>query len=162
MVWQNDGTGLAFDPAVASWRVLPPLDVPLGPDGPFSLAATAGGELAVLAADPVTGQGRLALLGDDGWRWDAETLPLPVGDETTLASAGDWLVVLSPVGSPAVYHVPSGRWDQDADGPAVQAPNTVWTEDQLVVWGGVDPGLTSAAVGSDGTTDMVWTPPVAG
>ena len=81
----------------------------------------------------------VALLRDEGWEWHETSIDFSSFPSLTAAGAGDWLVVFSADQAPVVIHLPSGAWQRNTQGPlsGVEAQNTVWTGDQLIIWGGV-------------------------
>ena len=77
---------------------------------------------------------------------------IEVGDATELshAAAGEWVVILDRDAGPVTLHLPSGDWERHEDSgiDGWSSPNTVWTGEQLVVWGGAEAPATPA----------IWTP----
>lgn len=82
---------------------------------------------------------------------------LPVADlaQSTIADAGQSIMLLAPQGPPVSVHVASGQHYEHTGAPiqGIEGPGTVWTGTQLVVWGGV---VTDADESEPG--GMVWTP----
>lgn len=158
VVWAHDGHGLSFDVRRGEWRVLPPL-VP--PDGSVrdSRVAVAGPALAVLALVGDAGTARYGLASWDGAAWEWRDVGVDLADfgTVTVAGAGDWIVVFRPEGPPYSIHVPTGEATRHDGAPvaAVQAPNAVWTGDELVVWGGAPVELVPGVE----PVGAVWTPP---
>jgi hypothetical protein len=79
-------------------------------------------------------------------------------DQASIAAAGEWILLFSPEQAPIIIHVPSREWTQDTDGhlAGLQAPDTVWTGDRLVVWGGASTPTESNPSPANGA---IWTPP---
>ena len=98
----------------------------------------------------------IEVLTDEGWEQHASGIPVERFDSVSVAAAGEWLAILASGQPPVVVHVPTGVWHVASDSPLIgmEAPNSVWTGEQLVVWGGV-PDDGSIHVGAD------WTPPTA-
>lgn len=155
VLWFPDGRGLAHDPRTGTWRELPTLALPDGSVPTVTRAAVAGGRVVVLAATADGGATGAAWLDGDRWRWPDDRLPIGLTDATTVVGAGDWVVAFSPATPPVVLHGPSGTWEVAGSGPRVEAPNTVWTGDRLVVWGGYGPEGGGAAA-------SVWVPSTTG
>lgn len=182
VLWEPTTGGVAFDPASERWRSM---QTPVPPDGELvdstavmtdlglvAIVENERSELSLALAD-VDGAGvdgaddvgaDVDGDGDRGWRW--LDLTLPVGDlpRATVAGAGEWVVVLPVDAPPITVHLPTGDWRAHTDGPAgaldrvgaFEAPNTVWTGDRLVVWGGATPpGADDAA----SVAGAVWVPP---
>jgi hypothetical protein len=74
----------------------------------------------------------------------------------SVVAAGDWLVLFSADESPVTVHVPAATWQRDEQGPVgtLDGPNTVWTGDCLIVWGG-----QAAPTATDPPAGARWTPP---
>lgn len=147
IVWGASDGGIAFDPATETWRTIePPPGRTTAEVTTSSLAVATDEGLAVVmagatgdgpdASEPATAS--VAVLRPDGWREIEATIPIARRRTISIAAAGEWLVVFSADEAPAMVHLPSGAWSRREDGPlgGVEAPNTVWTGDQLVVWGG--------------------------
>ncbi len=101
----------------------------------------------------------MATLVDGTWVWsDAAALPIEGLDTLTVASTGDWLMLLRPEGPPIIVDARSGNWTLSDKGPlaGVEGASTVWTGSQLVIWGGVATPVTGGDAPSIGA---VWTPP---
>ncbi len=160
VVWAGDRGGVAFDPGAYTWRTIDP---PLPSAGHVvdSHAVMSDAGLVVVAVvdvdDSLTVQ--LARPGADGWEWTHTALTVTSAEGLTAAPAGEWIVLFEAHDEPVTIHVPSGAWLRHHDGPlgGVEAPNTAWTGEQLVVWGGV-PDRTGVR-GPDVTDGAVWTPP---
>ena len=152
VVWSSRGRGLAYEPRSETWRLLPEIgEVNVVRSTPAVIAGT-----LVVVAETADGGRGVARWDDGAWTWRDVDLESSSFDALTVAAAGDWLVVLGPETAPAAIHVETGRVDTSPDSPiaGLQAPNTVWTGDALVVWGGVRPdGDINAPTGA------LWTPP---
>ena len=152
IVWGGIDGGVAFEPSSETWRIMDPPEPTEGEALAAIATVTDAGFVVLTSIDPETGA--VAVLGDDGWRWAETEIPIDGFDSVTVAAAGEWIVIFSAGSSPTTLHVPSGEWDQRADGPlgGVQGPNAVWTGSELIVWGGQadDPSAPGGAV---------WTPP---
>ena len=96
----------------------------------------------------------VALLQETGWQWRETNIPFTNFASVTAAGAGDRLAVFSTDQPPVMIHLPSGAWQRDTDGPlfGIEAPNTAWTGDELIVWGGVQDDANSQ-------NGARWTPP---
>ena len=68
------------------------------------------------------------------------------------------MLLFTPEEDPLIIHAPSGAWTQDDTWPlaGLQAPNTVWNGERLVVWGGTSTPTESIQSPADGA---IWTPP---
>ncbi len=155
VVWRSIDGGIAFNPVTESWRTMPH---PQSPSGLIhsSVAVELDDGMAVIAevenSDGIAVS--VALLREGGWQWRETNIALSNFASITVAGAGDWLVVFSADQSPVVIHLPSGAWQRSTGGPltGVEAPNTVWTGDQLIIWGGVK-------ADADAPNGARWTPP---
>jgi hypothetical protein len=139
VIWTHDGHGLSFDPSAKSWQTLPPLVAPEGTLIDSEITVAESGLVAFVAVEHN---------GDTGYsvaNWDGETGTWHDTDvdpadfhTVTIAGAGAWIVVFSQTQPPATVHVSTGRSMLHDAAPigGVQAPNAVWTGDELVVWGG--------------------------
>ena len=149
--------GLAYRPA-GGWTTLPPL-----PDIEDQILASRiivhDGKLiafAERATDDVTAVRPLRFDPSGTWvRIGATDLPIEDLARTTIADAGESIMLLPPQGPPLSLHVPSGQRDEHLDAPiqGIERPGTVWTGAQLVVWGGVVDSADEPVPGG-----MVWTP----
>ncbi len=159
VVWNGAAGGVAFDPSSDTWRPLGPPGPPSGSVRDSTAVMTSAGLVAVVDVEDAEGSRvDFALMVDGEWAWvDTE---IPVGDfqTVTVAGAGDWIVLFSATDAPVTVHMPSGTWRRHDAGPiaGVEAPNTVWTGDRLIVWGGVAESAASNTAAFDGAT---WTPP---
>lgn len=150
VVCDASGGCVAFDPAGEKWREVPALS------GAASPSIAVGTDLGLAMVVPAGDRRGAAvhLLTDTGWEERASGIPMAEPATATTVAAGTWLVVFGSGQPPVVVHLPTGVWHETVDGPlgGVQGPNTAWTGEQLVVWGGVpdDPSATPGAV---------WTPP---
>lgn len=164
VVWGNRADGIAYDPGADLWRSL------LLPDNPrgtvlSSRALDINGSLHVLVEiDGPDGRSIETARDQNGsFVWQVNdaaqgVLEVPGFEAATVVAAVDWAVILSPDDVPVTLHVPSGAWERHVDGPfpaGVHAPNTVWTGEQLVAWGGFPGNLAKPHP----TTPFVWTPP---
>ncbi len=144
VVWNRSGAA-AYDPGVGEWRALPPL--------PAEVAAAVATDLGLVMvtsdADAVSIQLRTAT----GWEPRAR-VRIDEPSTLTVAGAGEWIMLFARVQSPTLVHLPTGAVHVAADGPisGVQAPNTAWTGQQLVIWGGQPDDWL-------GTVGAIWTPP---
>lgn len=159
VLWNPEGGGAAFNPTTATWQQIP---APETGSGALvtTKAAVANSELVVIAEINNDNENNIAIARyrEGTWTWQDLDILIADLDEVTVATAGDWILLFAPDQAPIILHVPSGEWTQDTDAPlaGVQAPNTVWTGDRLIVWGGAstptesNPSLASGAI---------WTPP---
>ncbi|NNF53207.1 MAG: hypothetical protein HKN03_02075 [Acidimicrobiales bacterium] len=139
VVWHSTDGGIAFNPVTESWRTMPH---PQSPSGLIhgSVAVEIDDGMAVLAevenSDGVAVD--VAVLRDEDWQWHETGIDIPGFESVTVAGAGEWIVAFTADQAPVVIHLPSGAW-QRTGGPlsGIDAPNTAWTGDQLIVWGGV-------------------------
>lgn len=140
IVWSHDGHGLSFDAKAGLWRVLPPLVAPQGTLSD-SEVAVAGSRLVALVEVEGNGTAGYGLASWDGvtWAWHDTDIEVTNFETVTIAGARDWIVVFSPDQPPYTVHVPTGDSMRHDDAPiaGVQAPNVVWTGNELVIWGGV-------------------------
>ena len=118
-------TGLAFDAAAGSWRVLPPLVPPLGTLSD-SEVAIAGSRLVVLVEVEGDGTAGYGLASWDGvtWVWRDTDIEVTDFETVTIARARDWIAVFSPDRPPYTVHVPTGHAMRHDHAPlaGVQAP----------------------------------------
>lgn len=146
----RSGLCLGFDPDSETWRTIPSAGagatpVAVATEHGLAMVVRSESERSLVAVEVYTGE-----------EWQQRVVGIPVAriDTVTAVAAGDWLVIFSSGQPPTLVHLPSGVWLADDGGPlaGVEAPNAVWTGDQLVVWGGVpdDPSAESGAV---------WSPP---
>lgn len=159
VVWSANGHGLSFDPTAEAWRLLPALVPPQGALRD-SAAAVAGSYLVALAAVDHAGTTGYAMASWDGAAWTWQSTDVQFTDFTTVSIAGapDWVVAFGPDHPPTTIHVPTGDAKRHDDAPigGVQAPNVVWTGDELVVWGGAP---TRSAGNSLPPGGALWSPP---
>jgi hypothetical protein len=154
VVWTAAGSGLAVDPVVGEGRRLPTLRTGLAAVVDSRLVMTGRGPVAVAHLDDSgTSAVRLARLVGRNWSWSQALLTIDDFDTASVVGAGDWVVMVSSSEAPLVWHVPSGRWFRDDEGPMAAAVNLVWTGDRVVAWGG-DLGDGSATWSA-----MIWSPP---
>lgn len=155
MVWPGSDASIAFDPATETWRTMPHLQSPSG-----LILGTVAVELddgMAILAEVETQDGtkvNVAILRETGWQWRETNIAISNFPTVTAAAAGEWLVVFSADQSPAVIHLPSGAWHRGTQGPlaGTRAPNTAWTGNELIVWGGVQDD-------TDTPNGAKWTPP---
>ncbi len=155
VVWRSADGGIAFDPASESWRTIAHPQ-PVSGLVRSSVAVERDDGMAVVAEVETT-SGRamsVAVMKENGWQWLDANIPVSDFESITVAGAGDWVVVFSADQAPVMVHLPSGEWQRSTAGPlgGVEAPNTAWTGDHLIVWGGVKADVDSV----DGAK---WTPP---
>lgn len=159
VVWTHDGHGIAFDPTTESWRTLPALVAPEGTLADSEVAVAESGLVAFVEVER-SGDIGYAVASWDGetWTWHDTDIELADFHTITIAAAGDWIVVFSPDQPPAAVHVATGRsLRNDATLLAgVQAPNVVWTGDELVVWGGAP---TRTEDNPNPPAGAAWAPP---
>ncbi len=154
VVWRSTDGGIAFDPVAESWRTIPH---PQSPSGLIhnSVAVELDNGMAVVAeVENTNGIGMsVAVMKENGWQWLETNIPVSDFESITVVGAGDWIAVFSAAQAPAMVHLPSGEWQRSSEGPlgGIEAPNTAWTGNQLIVWGGVKADPHAA----DGAT---WTP----
>lgn len=152
-VCDRTGGCIGFDPDAGTWRSLP---VVSGVEGPSLAVATDLGLALIGQITTEPSEVAVEVLTSRGWQRKADGIPVERFDTATAAAAGEWLVIFAARQPPTVVHLPSGTWQVVTDGPlaGVEAPNVVWTGEQLVVWGGAPAEPTTSA-------GAVWTPPVA-
>jgi hypothetical protein len=159
VVWSRDGHGLSFDPVTEQWRSLQPLDAP---DGSMSDSVVTVADSHLVALVEVERNNTVAhgLATWDGasWRWRDTEIEATNLETVTIAGAEDWLMLLSPDQPPYTIHVPTGDAMRHDDAPVaeVQAPNVVWTGNELVIWGGVPPASDEDP---NPPTGAAWVPP---
>jgi len=160
VVWGGEAGTLAFDPGAETWREIA---APIPPDGlpAASTAVVTNRGLAAVVAVDRQGQDPIvsvAVLNGQGWNWLDAEIPIADPNSLTAAAAGDWIVLFSADEAPVVVHVPSGSWQRDSSAPlqGLRAPNTVWTGNSLIVWGGVTVPTKESSLPPNGA---VWTPP---
>lgn len=147
------GECIGFDPDTEIWRSIPP---PRDAEASAVAVATDLGLTMLVRTESDNSAVAVVVLTEQGWSQQVTGIPAGGLDTLTAAAAGDWLAIFGSGQPPILVHLPSGVWRVESDGPlgGVVAPNTVWTGDQLVVWGGVADDLSSAA-------GAVWTAPTA-
>lgn len=159
VIWHGDAGGIAFDPATEEWRAIPSPLSPVGSVRDSRITMTPVGLVAVVDVEGAQGSNvGLALHDGVGWRWVDAGIPIARFDTVTVAAAGEWIVLFSADESPAPVHVPTGTWARDDDGPlaGLEGPNTVWTGEALIVWGGHASPTETVTDPPDGAR---WTPP---
>lgn len=158
VVWHGIDGGLAFDPDRERWRTIDPPSTESGTPVDGVLAVTDTGPVVAGTVDLVDGRSvwDVAVRVDGAWDWLGSRIPVDDPESVTVAAAGDWLVLLSTTQDPVTVHVATGQWNRHVDAPltGVVAPNTVWTGEELVVWGGARVDAASEA-----PTGAAWTPP---
>lgn len=159
VVWNPEGRGLSFDPAAGEWRLLPAIPAA---DGTVTgtRVAVAGSRLVALAQVHRDGAPGYGVASWDGSAWTWRDTSVQVADfaAVSIAGAGDFVVVLAPDGPPQTIHVPTGDSHRHVGAPigGLQAPATVWTGAELVVWGGVP---TRSEGNSIPPVAAAWVPP---
>lgn len=156
IVWTTN-EGFAYKPD-QGWTTLPALPETDGQNVP-SRAVVHDGELLAFVERDTDGSGAVRPYRfDSAGTWSrVGNADLPVIDlaRTTIADAGESIMLLPPSGAPVSLHLPSGQYQEQLDAPiqGVERPGTVWTGTQLIVWGG-------AVDSSDGSVPggMIWTP----
>jgi hypothetical protein len=163
LAWNGTQGGIAFNPASGQWRTVAAPTARSGAVADGQLLATDSGLALVAAVDQVGSQSiwDVAVPAGDQWNWRGDRIPIDAPDTVSTIAAGDWIVLFSEQQSPVTIHVPTGEWKEHVDGPlhGLTAPNTAWTGDQLVVWGGVP---TAPHDGSPQSTGAIWSPPTGG
>jgi len=159
VLWNPDGGAVAFNPASEAWRQIP---APQTDSGVLvtSKATVAGNELVVIAEIDNASDGSIAMARyrEGTWTWRELDTVIADLDQATVAAAGDWILLFAAEQDPIIIHIPNGAWTQDPAGPlaGLQAPNTVWTGDRLVVWGGASTPTESNPSPANGA---IWIPP---
>ncbi len=79
-----------------------------------------------------------------------------MGEDMTVSiiGGGQWTMVVGPGADAVALHLPTDERFRYPDGPRVFEPNTVWTGDELIVWGGAGNSTDDERV-----TNLIWTPP---
>ena len=140
LVWSHSGHGLAYDPAEELWQLLPSLIPPRGALSDSEVAAGDSGLVALAKInDGETVSFGVAAWDGESWDWHDIGVDFTDFEAVTIAAARDWLVAFSPDQPPYTIHVTTGDSMRHDGAPisGVQAPNVVWTGNQLVIWGGV-------------------------
>lgn len=159
VVWAQP-RAFAYDTTEGRWAPLPPLPE-LDRDVVATRAVADGSGLVVLVESIRTGDHVVTALRWDGAdRWstlDDVELAVEDLDRTTVAVAGEWIMLLPPEGPPVSWHPKSGTSHEHTDAPirGVEGPGTVWTGTQLIVWGGVTAEGNDLPAGAG----MIWTAP---
>ena len=159
VVWKGLDVGLAFDPASETWRHLPFLRPPTGSLVAAKATVADAGLIATVEVDhDGESLALFASLEGDSWNWLGSEVPITDFESVSIAGAGDWVMVFSAEQAPVSVHTPSGGWLRHDDGPlaGVESPNTVWTGESLIIWGGV---LSPKASNADPVLGAIWTPP---
>ncbi len=156
-VWHPDGQGLRFDAAAGTWQLLPPLVPPQGTVRGTEVAI-AGSQLVALVATGTS----YGVAAWDGVAWTWRNLVLELADFSAVSIAGapGWILVFGPGHPPYTVDVATGEAVRHDEAPiaGVQAPNTVWTGEELVIWGGVPDRDETTREPPGGA---VWVPPEA-
>jgi hypothetical protein len=156
VLWNPEGGGAAFNPSTETWQQIPAPDPETG-RLVTSKATVAASDLVVIAE--VDGDDGIAMARyrDGTWTWRHLGMSVDL-EHATVAAAGDWMLLFAPGQAPTVVHVPSGAWTRDTEARLAgwQAPNTVWTGDRLIVWGGAGTATESGQTPAGGA---IWTPP---
>ena len=164
VLWSSDGLviwtatkGFAYRPG-RGWTTLPSL--PEGGDPILASRAAVHDDELIVFVERATDERAAVrpLRPDPSGTWQRiGDVDLPVRDlaRTTIAAAGESIMLLPPRGRPVSLHVPSGRSDEHPDAPiqGLERPGTVWTGAQLIVWGGVPDHADRTGPGG-----MVWSP----
>lgn len=154
IVWAGKH-GFAYEPTTG-WTTLPPLPQ-VHAVGTHAVVDDRG--LIVLVeqidGDHVVGATRWD--GTGPWTWVGVELPIQDLDRTSVAVAGEWIMLLQPEGPPVSLHPGSGDVHVHTSAPiqGVEGPGTVWTGTQLIVWGGVHADSSDLPPGAG----MTWTAP---
>lgn len=159
VIWNGNDGGIAYDPQQDTWRSVAAPISPIGPIIDSTITMTDAG--LVVVAQVANGNEtsvNIATLNDDRWDWADTNIPIQRFGTITVAAAGDWIMIFSADERPATVHVPSGAWQRDKSSPlaGLQGPNTVWTGESLIIWGGQSTPVPGATGPADGA---VWTPP---
>lgn len=154
IVWGREGSGIAFDPSGETWRNLANPEPPSGRISDSVATVTDAGLTVLFTLEAPTGSSNsVGVLGPDGWTW--LELPTTIGElgAATISAAGEWLLIFSASQAPITLHIPSGASFRHDDAPldGVEAPNAVWTGQEMIVWGGVQESSTAPA-------GVTWTP----
>ena len=128
------GGCIGFGPDTEIWRSIPPVT---GAEAPAIAVATDLGLTMLVQKESEDSLVAVEVLTGEGWKQQATRIPVASLDTVTATAAGDWLVIFASDQPPTLVHLPSGVWHVDSDGPldGLDAPNAVWSGDQLVVWG---------------------------
>lgn len=159
VVWAQP-RAFAYDTTEGWWSPLPPLPETDG-DTVATRAVADDAGLVVLVESIRNGDHLITALRWDGAdRWSSlDDVELAVEDleRTTVAVAGEWIVLLPPTGPPVSWHPASGTSHEHTDAPiqGVEGPGTVWTGTRLIVWGGVPAEGNDLPAG----VGMIWTAP---
>ncbi len=169
VVWTGDAVvvwsgpqPVAYDITEGQWFPLPNLSE-LGGDVVATRAVADDAGLVVLVESIRDGDHVVNALrwdGADGWSsLDDVELPVEDLDRTSIAMAGEWIMLLPPTGPPVSWHPASGTAHVYPDAPirGVEGPGMVWTGTQLIVWGGVPAEGNDLPAGAG----MIWTAPEA-
>lgn len=150
----------AYDTTEGWWSTVPPLPELEG-DVVATRAVADDAGLVVLVESIRDGDHIVTALRWDGAeRWstlDDVELPVEALDRTTVAMAGEWIMLLPPAGPPVSWHPASGTSHEHMDAPirGLEGSGTVWTGSQLIVWGGVPAEGNDLPAGAG----MIWTAP---
>ncbi|MDA3040858.1 MAG: hypothetical protein O3C27_15275, partial [Actinomycetota bacterium] len=128
------GGCVAFDPSNETWRSIPPASKADAPS--VTVVTELGLTMLVQSGDGSTAY--VEVLSETGWERRVSELQVGNFETVTTAAAGEWLAIFASEEPPLVVHLPTGAWQvaPDARLAGVQAPNTVWTGGELLVWGG--------------------------
>lgn len=170
LAWNGSHGGIAFNPASGQWRTVAAPHTPSGAVSDGVLVVIDAGLALVAEIDRSAGQSTwgVAVHAGDEWNWQDSRIPIAAPETLTAVAAGDWIVLFSELDNPVTIHAPSGAWKEHDDGGlgGVTAPNTAWTGEQLIIWGGV---LDESAQDANQDTNQdknvasgaIWTPPEA-
>ena len=159
VVWAQP-RAFAYDTTGGWWSSLPPLPELEGET--VATRAVADDAGLVVLVESIRGGDHVvtALRWDGADRWsslDDVELAVEDLDRTTVAVAGEWIMLLPPAGPPVSWHPASGTSHEHTNAPiqGVEGPGTVWTGTQLIVWGGVPADGNDLPAGAG----MIWTAP---
>ena len=163
LAWNRTQGGIAFNPSSGQWRTVAAPNAPAGAVADGLLVVTDSGLALVAEIDQADSQSiwDVAVQAGDQWIWRGDRIPIDGPETVSAVAAGDWIVLFSELQSPVTIHEPTGEWKEHVDGPlrGLTAPNTAWTGDQLVVWGGI---ATASDDRSSQPTGVIWSPPAVG
>lgn len=115
IVWAGQH-GFAYDPA-AGWTTLPPLPQ-VHAVGTRAVVDDRG---LIVLVEQIDGDNVVGATRWDGagpWTWiDGVELPVEDLERTTVATAGDWMMLLPPEGPPVSWHPESGTSHEHAEAP---------------------------------------------
>lgn len=157
VLWNPEGGGTGYNPTTQTWRQIP---APPTESGTIttSKATIVDTELVVVAQTNGTDNIALARHQNSAWTWKDLNVNITDLNQATIAAAGDWLIIFTPERDPIIIHPSTGDTTEDHIGPlaGLQAPNTVWTGRNLIIWGGIPTPTESNPNPAPGA---IWTPP---